>query len=39
MKYQVDFLLPLKLEKLSDYFGLCWKILLASQFAGFFYDQ
>ena len=39
MRYQVDFLLPLKLEKLSEYFSLCRKILLASQFAGFFYDQ
>ena len=36
MRYQVDFLLPLKLQKISHYFGLCWKILLANQFAGFF---
>ena len=36
MGYQVDFLLPLKLQKISYYFGLCWKILLANQFAGFF---
>ena len=36
MRYQVDFLLPLKLQKISCYFGLCHKILLPSQFAGFF---
>ena len=36
MRYQVDFLLPLKLQKISYYFGLCWKILLANQFAEFF---
>ena len=36
MRYQVDFLLPLKLQKISYYFGLCWKILLVNQFAGFF---
>ena len=36
IRYQVDFLLPMKLQKLSYYFGLCWKILLANQFAGFF---
>ena len=36
MRYQVDFLLPLKLQKISYYFGLCWKILLANQFEGFF---
>ena len=35
MRYQVDFLLPLKLQKIY-YFGLCWKILLANQFAVFF---
>ena len=35
MGYQVDFLLPLKLQKIY-YFGLCWKILLANQVAGFF---
>ena len=35
MRYQVDFLLLLKLQKIY-YFGLCWKILLANQFAGFF---
>ena len=35
MRYQVDFLLPLKLQKISYYFGLCWKILIANQFAGF----
>ena len=36
MRYQVDFLLPLKLQKTSYYFGLYRKILLANQFAGFF---
>ena len=36
MRYQVDFLLPLKLQKISYYFGLCRKISLANQFAGFF---
>ena len=36
MGYQVDFLLPLKLQKISYYFGLCRKILLANQFAKFF---
>ena len=36
MRYQVDFLLPLKLQKISHYFGLCGKILLPNQFAGFF---
>ena len=36
MRYQVDFLLPLKLQKISCYFGLCRKILLANQFPGFF---
>ena len=36
MRYQVDFLLPLKLQKISYYFGLYWKILLANQFAGLF---
>ena len=36
MSYQVDFLLPLKLQKLSCYFGLSRRILLANQFAGFF---
>ena len=35
MRYQVDFLLPLKLQKIY-YYGLCRKILLANQFAGFF---
>ena len=35
MRYQVNFLLPLKLQKIY-YFGLCRKILLANQFAGFF---
>ena len=35
MRYEVDFLLPLKLQKISYYFGLCWKILLSNQFAGF----
>ena len=35
MRYQVDFLLLLKLQKIC-YFGLCHKILLANQFAGFF---
>ena len=36
MRYQVDFLLPLKLQKISYYFGLCRKILLANQLTGFF---
>ena len=36
MRYQVEFLLPLKLQKISCYFRLCCKILLANQFAGFF---
>ena len=36
MRYQVNFLLPLKVQKISYYFGLFWKILLANQFAGFF---
>ena len=36
MRYQVDFLLPLNLQKISCYFGLCCKLLLANQFAGFF---
>ena len=36
MRYQVDFLLPLKLQKISYYFGLCRKMLLANQFALFF---
>ena len=36
MRYQVDFLLPLKLQRISCYFGLCRKILLANQVAGFF---
>ena len=35
MKYQVYFLLPLKLQKIY-YFGLCCRTLLAYQFAGFF---
>ena len=35
-QYQVDFLLPLKLQKISYYFGLCRKIDLANQFEGFF---
>ena len=35
MRYQVDFLLLMKLQKIY-YFGLCRKILLANQFAGFF---
>ena len=35
MRYQVDFLLPLKLQKIC-YFGLCRKKLLANHFAGFF---
>ena len=37
MRYQVDFLLPLKLQKISCYFGLCRKILLANQFCRIFY--
>ena len=36
MRYQVDFMLLLKLQKISYYFGLCRKILLANQFSGFF---
>ena len=36
MRYQVDFLLPLKLQKMPYYFGLCQKILLANQFVEFF---
>ena len=36
MCYQVDFLLPLRLQKMSCYFWLCRKILSASQFPGFF---
>ena len=36
MRYQDDFLLPLKLQKISCYFGLCHKVLLANQFAGLF---
>ena len=36
MRYQVDFLLSLKLQKISHYFGLWQKILLANQFPGFF---
>ena len=35
MRYQVDFLLPLKLQKIC-YFRLCCKILLANQFAEYF---
>ena len=35
MRYQVDFLLPLKLQKIC-YFALCRKKLLANHFAGFF---
>ena len=36
MSFEVDFLLPLKPQKESYYFGLCWKIHLANQFAEFF---
>ena len=36
MRYQVDFLLPLKLQKVSCYFGYGPKNLLANQFAEFF---
>ena len=36
IRYQVDFLLPLKLQKMSYHFGLCQKILLAHQFSRFF---
>ena len=36
LRCHVDFLLPLKLQKISCYFGLCRKILLANQFPGFF---
>ena len=35
MRYQIDFLLPLKLQKISCYFGLCSKILLANHFTEF----
>ena len=35
MRYKVDFLLPVKLQKISYCFVLCRKILLANQFAGF----
>ena len=35
MRYQFDFLLPLRLPKMSYYFGLCRKILLTNQFSGF----
>ena len=35
MGYQVDSLLPLKLEEILCYYGLWIKILLANQFAGF----
>ena len=35
MRYQVGFLLPLKLQKIC-FFGLCRKILLGNQFTGFF---
>ena len=37
MRYQVDFLLSFKLQKISCCFRLCRKILLANQFAGFFH--
>ena len=37
MRYQVDFLPPLKLQKISYYFGLCRTILLANQFCRIFY--
>ena len=36
MRYQVDFLLPLKVQKMSYYFGLCWTIPLVNQFTGYF---
>ena len=36
MRYQADFLLPLKLQKISYYFGLYQKILLANQFTEVF---
>ena len=35
MRYQVEFLLPLKLQK-TYYHGFGCKILLVNQFAGFF---
>ena len=35
MRYEVDFLLLLKVQKIYC-FGLCQKILLVNQFAGFF---
>ena len=35
MRYHVDFLLLMKLQK-RYYFGLCLKIVLPNQFAGFF---
>ena len=34
MRYQVDFLLRLKLQKIF-FFRLCREVLLANQFAGF----
>ena len=36
MRYQVEFLLPLKQQKISCYFGLCWKMFFANQFGGLF---
>ena len=36
MKYQFDFLLPLKLQKISCNLSYDPKILLTNQFAGFF---
>ena len=36
MRYQVNFLLPLKLQKIFYFFGLCRKILLANQYVGCF---
>ena len=36
MMYQVDFLLLLKLQKISNCFGLSRKIVLVNQFPGFF---
>ena len=36
MRYQVDFLLLLKIQKISSYFGLCRKVLFGNQLVGFF---
>ena len=36
LRYQVDCLLPLKLQKISCYFGISHQMLLVNPFAGFF---